>query len=154
MNTFIGPYFHFCSELALETWVKASLSHSLEIYDLVCAPTIDSSYVGGMYAWNSPLQLVFHLDHTHSLVSFWWSGLHDKPPDWKLPTVPKWCPYRGKEWFLCLFVPKWFSQWWLRPLQLPCAWHVVTMPTHLAFPFLPFLVVTVNSLALSSTSYE
>ena len=32
--TFLGPYFFFCLELALETWVKALLTHSLWVYDL------------------------------------------------------------------------------------------------------------------------
>ena len=29
MDDFFGPYFHFSLELALETWGKASLTHSV-----------------------------------------------------------------------------------------------------------------------------
>ena len=34
MDTVHGPYFHFWLELALETWVKSLLVHSLWVHDL------------------------------------------------------------------------------------------------------------------------
>ena len=43
MDTFFSPYFHFCQELALETWAKDSLTQSLWIH---------------------------HSNHTHLLASF------------------------------------------------------------------------------------
>ena len=51
MDTFLGPYFYFCLEPALETRAKASLTSSLRVHDP---------------------------NHTHSLASFQWSGLSDQ----------------------------------------------------------------------------
>ena len=48
MDTFFSLYFHFCLDLTLKTWAKAYWTLSL---------------------W---------LHHTHSLVSFQWSGLSDQ----------------------------------------------------------------------------
>ena len=45
MDTYFGLYPHFHLELALETWAKASLTHSLWVHDLT---------------------------HTHSLANFQW----------------------------------------------------------------------------------
>ena len=50
MDTFHGPCFHFCLEPALETWVKALLTHPL---------------------W------VHNVSHTHSLSNVQWSGPSD-----------------------------------------------------------------------------
>ena len=33
MDTLFGPYFHFCFELALETWAKAALTQSFWVHD-------------------------------------------------------------------------------------------------------------------------
>ena len=71
-DTFFGPYFHFCLELALETWAKVSLSNSLWVYDL---------------------------NHTHSLVSFQWSGLSDQQTlllTENCLQYQKWCHYKGR----------------------------------------------------------
>ena len=51
MDTFHGLYFHFCLELALETWVKSLVTHSLWLHDL---------------------------GHTHSLASVQCSGPSDQ----------------------------------------------------------------------------
>ena len=72
MDTFFGPYFHFCLELALETWAKASLTPSLRVHDP---------------------------NHTHSLASFQWSGLSDQRALHLTECclqVQKWCPYKGR----------------------------------------------------------
>ena len=72
MDTFFGPYFHFCLEPAMETWAKASLTPSLRVHDP---------------------------NHTHSLVNFQWSGLSDQ---WALQLtesclqIQKWCPYKAR----------------------------------------------------------
>ena len=77
MDTFFGPYFHFRLELALQTWAKAYLTHSLGVYD--------------------------H-NHTWPSASFQWSGLSDQ---WMLlltetVTVPEiTAPTSEQEWFLC-----------------------------------------------------
>ena len=67
MGTFFGLYFHFCLELALETWANAFVAHPLWVYDL---------------------------NHTYSLVSFQRSGLFDHQMlTWlKLPTYPEMMP--------------------------------------------------------------
>ena len=69
MDNFFGLYFHFYLELALETWVKASLTHSLGVHDL---------------------------NHTHSLANFYWSGLsdHERSSWLKLPRNDP--PYKGR----------------------------------------------------------
>ena len=80
MDTFHGPYFHFCLELALETWVKALLIHSLWIHDL---------------------------GHTHSLASDQQSGPSDQRTLlWTKGCLncQKWSPYKVKERFLHPFV--------------------------------------------------
>ena len=72
MDTFFGPYFHFCFELALETWAKASLTQSLWVHDP---------------------------NHTHSLASFQWSGLSNQRALHLTECclqVQKWCPYKGR----------------------------------------------------------
>ena len=51
MDIFLGPYFHFCLELTLETCVKALLTHPLWVHDL---------------------------GHTHSLASVQCSGPSDQ----------------------------------------------------------------------------
>ena len=69
MDTFFGPYFYFCLELAPENWAKA---HSLWDHDP---------------------------NHTHLLASFQWSGLSDqwtlRLTENYCSQVWKWCPYRG-----------------------------------------------------------
>ena len=91
MDTFFGLYFHFCLELALKTWAKASLTQSLWVHEP---------------------------NHTHSLVSFQWSGLSDQ---WALHLtecclqVQKWyVPLqgegRGSGACLCQQNEKWSSQ--------------------------------------------
>ena len=80
MDAFFGPYFDFL-ELALETWANTSLTQSLWVHDP---------------------------NHTHSLVSFQWSGLSDQ----RVLHLTECClyksrngaPTRGGEWFLRLFV--------------------------------------------------
>ena len=72
MDTFFGRYFHFCFELALETWAKASLTQSLWVHDP---------------------------NHTHSLVSFQWSGLSDQRALQLTESclqIQKWCPYKAR----------------------------------------------------------
>ena len=72
IDTFFGPYFHFCLELALETWAKALLTHSLWVHDP---------------------------NHTHSLADFQWSGLFDQRTlrlTENCLQIQKWCPYRGR----------------------------------------------------------
>ena len=72
MDTFIGLYFHFCLEPALETWAKASLTPSLRVHDP---------------------------NHTHSLASFQWSGLSDQRVLQLTESclqIPKWCPYKAR----------------------------------------------------------
>ena len=72
MDTFHGPYFDFCLKLALETWVKALLMHSL---------------------W------VHNLGDVHSLVSIQYSGPSNrKALLWtKSCLIPqKWSPYKVK----------------------------------------------------------
>ena len=71
MSTFFGPYFHFCLELALETWVKAS-----------------SAILSGVH----------DLDPTHSLVSFqWFSDQQTLILTENSLKCQKWSPYKGKE---------------------------------------------------------
>ena len=70
MDTFFGPYFHFCLEPAMETWAKASLTPSLRVHDP---------------------------NHTHSLASFQWSGLSDQRALQLTESclqIQKWCPYK------------------------------------------------------------
>ena len=82
-NLFLGcgyllwSVFYFYSELALETWDKSFLILCMGVHDF---------------------------DHTHSLVSFQWSG---KCFSWQktVYSTRKSLPTRGEEWFLCLFVP-------------------------------------------------
>ena len=72
MDTFFGPCFHFCLELARETWAKASLTQFLWVH--------------------GP-------NHTHSLASFQWSGLSDQRALHLTECclqVQKWCPYKGR----------------------------------------------------------
>ena len=72
MDTFFGPYFDFCLELALETWAKASLTQSFWVHDP---------------------------KHTHSLAGFWWSGLSDQRALHLTECclqVQKWCLYKGR----------------------------------------------------------
>ena len=72
MDTFFGPYFDFCLELALETWAKASLTQSLWVRDPY---------------------------HTHLLASFQWSGLSDQRGLHLTECclqVQKWCLYKGR----------------------------------------------------------
>ena len=97
IDTFLGPYFHFFLELALETWAKASLTHSLWVHDP---------------------------NHIHSLASFQWSGLSDQ---WTLHLTKnclhiwlKWYPYKGRGVVSAPFVLtrwKWSSQ--CRPVLQP-----------------------------------
>ena len=63
---FLLRIFLQCLELALETWVKALLIHSMWVHDL---------------------------SHTHSLASFQWSNA---PSYWKLPTGPEVVPLQGE----------------------------------------------------------
>ena len=75
MDTFHGSYFHFCLELALETRVKALLTHSL---------------------W------VHNIGHTHSLASIQESGLSDQRTLLQTKSCLKcqrWSPYKVKEAF-------------------------------------------------------
>ena len=70
IDTFFGPYFHFCLELALETWAKALLTHSLWVHDP---------------------------NHTHSLANFQSSGLFDQRTlhlTENCLQIQKWCPYK------------------------------------------------------------
>ena len=72
MDTFHGPYFHFCLELALETWIKALLTHSLWLHDP---------------------------GHTHSLASIQWSGPSDQRTLFRIKSClkcQKWSPYKVK----------------------------------------------------------
>ena len=72
MDTVHGPYFHFWLELALETWVKALLIHSLWVHDL---------------------------GHTHSLTSIQQSGPSDQRALlWTKGCLncQKWSPYKVK----------------------------------------------------------
>ena len=81
MDTFFGLYFHYCLELALETWAKASsVTHSLWVHEL---------------------------RHTHSLASFQWSGLSGLQTlrlTENCQQIWKWCPYGGRGVVLCPFV--------------------------------------------------
>ena len=69
-----GPYFHFCFELALETWAKASLTHT------------------SLGSWPQPHLLLSEL----SMVRALWPAT--APPDWMLPTklIKKWCLYKRR----------------------------------------------------------
>ena len=70
MDTFLGPYFYFCLEPALETRAKASLTSSLRVHDP---------------------------NHTHSLASFQWSGLSDQRVLQLTESclqIQKWCLYK------------------------------------------------------------
>ena len=72
MDTFFGPYFHFCLEPAMETWAKASLTPSLRVHDS---------------------------NHTHSLANFQWSGLSDQQVFQLTESclqIQKWCPYKAR----------------------------------------------------------
>ena len=75
MDTFYGPCFHFYLEVALETWVKSLLTHSLWVHDL---------------------------GHTHSLVSVQQSGpSKQKALLWtknclNYQNCQKWSPYKAK----------------------------------------------------------
>ena len=62
IDTLYDPYFHFCCELALETWAKGFYNKPLGVHDLC---------------------------HAHSLASLQRSGLVNASPDWKLSTVPE-----------------------------------------------------------------
>ena len=78
MDTFLGPYFYFCLELALETWVEALLIHSLRVY---------------------------YLGHTHSLASVQQSGPSDQRTFlWTKGCLncQKWSPYKVKAAFSTL----------------------------------------------------
>ena len=72
MDTFHGPYFYFCLELALETRVKALMTHSLWVLDL---------------------------GHTHSLASVQLSGPSDQRTLLRTKSClkcQKWSPYKVK----------------------------------------------------------
>ena len=72
MDTFFGPYFHFCLEPAMETWAKAFLTPSLRVHDP---------------------------NHTHSLASFQWAGLSDQRVLQLTESclqIQKWCPYKAR----------------------------------------------------------
>ena len=82
MDTFHGPYFHFCLELALENWVKALLIHSL---------------------W------VHNLGHTHSLASVQQSETSDQRTLlWTKSCLncQKWSPYKVKGAFSTPICPR------------------------------------------------
>ena len=110
MDTFFGPYFHFCFKLALETWAKAPLTQSL--------------------CW------VHDPNHTQSLASFQWSDQRVLHLTECCLQVQNDVPTRGGEWLLSLFVPKWSSQcrprlFYSQLRQLSCARHPMLKPTHL-----------------------
>ena len=72
MDTFHGPYFHFCLELALETRVKALMTHSLWVLDF---------------------------GHTHSLASVQLSGPSNQRMLLQTKSClkcQKWSPYKVK----------------------------------------------------------
>ena len=77
MDTFVGLYFWFCLELALETWVKALLN---------------------------PILWVHHLGHTHSLTSVQQSGPSNQRTLLRTKSclnARNGVPTRWKEHFLC-----------------------------------------------------
>ena len=140
MDTFFGPYFHFCFELALETWAKASLTQSLWLHDP---------------------------NHTHSLASFQRSRLSNQRvlhlTEYCLQ-VQKWCPYKGRGVYpepVCANMvrngpasadqgfstasqcschvhgtPSRPRLFYSQPMQLPCARHPELKP-----PIPPFMLV-------------
>ena len=99
--------FHFCLELALETWAKATLNNSLGVHDL---------------------------DDTLTTLSHQWvlncQGLStSKRSSWQ-KTAPK----SGEEWYLHLFVLMcWARSFYSQPRLPP--WHYVCPPTS-PYPFL------------------
>ena len=64
MEYFFGPYLHFCLELALKTWAKVFLIHSLGVHDL---------------------------DHTHLLAAFNGQGspISERSSWLKIASVPE-----------------------------------------------------------------
>jgi len=75
MDTFLGLYFHFCLEPALETSAKASLAQSLRVQAL-------TSMVRALWPASAPAD---------------WKLSTDSEMVWGIPT-------RGEEWFLSPFV--------------------------------------------------
>ena len=93
--------FHFCLELALETWAKATLNNSLGVHDL------DDTLTTLSHQWVSNCQ-----------------GLStSKRSSWQ-KTAPK----SGEEWYLHLFVLMcWARSFYSQPRLPPCT---LCMPTH------------------------
>ena len=97
-------------ELAMETWVKASLTFSLWVHDL---------------------------NHTHSLASFQWWGPFDQ--QWMLHMnehylqIQKWLPYKGRGMVSAPICAKKVRNqprlFYSQPRQLPLARHIMTIPT-------------------------
>ena len=105
--------FHFCLESALETWAKASLT--------------------------PPLRAVHDPNHTHSLVSFQWSGFSDQRALQLTESclqIQKWCPYKARG-----VVPEPICANKARNGQGSCHVHGTLGWTHPPPPIPPFLLV-------------
>ena len=103
------------------------------------------SYCWQWFYWKLETKLYKHIlcgymsYHTHSLVSFQWSGLFNQRtlcPDSKLPTDSKMVPLQGKRSGFCAICAKWVrngaNQGSSTSSQGSClVRNVMTMPTHL-----------------------